>query len=76
MFIQLVVILAGTKAIILLFDKEWGHLRGVQGANLSTVKVFLEEVPSGFSFVRQEGVNLSNFGSEGVIKVDFVVIGS
>ena len=38
MFIQVVVILTGTKATIFFFDKEeWGCLRRIQGVNLSTV---------------------------------------
>ena len=53
MFVQVSVILTGAEAAILLFDKaEWGCLRGVGRANLSTVEVFLEEVLSGLSFFR------------------------
>ena len=59
MFIHVAVILAGAEAAILFFDKEeWGCLRGVQGSNLSTVKVFLEEVFRGFTFIRRKGVHL------------------
>ena len=77
MFIQVAVILAGAEAAILLFDKEeWRCLRGIRGTNLSAVKVVLEEVLSGLLFIRREGVNLPNFGSEGVVKVDLVIIGS
>ena len=51
MFVQVSVILTGTETAILLFDKEeWGRLRGIGRANLSTVKVFLEEVFGGFPF--------------------------
>ena len=76
MFVQVVVVLARTETTILLFDEEdWECLRGVQGVDLPTVKVFLEEILSGFMFFRGERVNPSNFGSEGVIKVDLVIIG-
>ena len=51
MFVQVSVILTGAETAVLLFDKEkWGCLGGVGRANLSTVKVFLEEVFGGFPF--------------------------
>ena len=59
MFIQVAVVLARTETTIVLFDKEeWECLGGVQWANLSTIKVFLEEVFGGFTFIRGEGVNV------------------
>ena len=77
MFIQVAVVLAGAETTILLLDEEeWGCLRGVQGTNLSAVKVFLEEIFSGFTFTGRERVNFPNFGSEGVVKVDLMIIGS
>ena len=51
MFVQVSVILTGAEATILLFDKEkWECLGGIGRTNLSTDKVFLEEVLGGFSF--------------------------
>ena len=44
--------------------------------NLPAIKVFLEEDFSGFAFIRQEWVNIPNFGSKGVVKVDLMVVGS
>ena len=77
MFVQVAVILAGVETAILLFDEEeWGCLGRVRRTDLSAIKVFLEEVFGGFVFVGQEWVNLPNFGSKGVIEVDFMVIGS
>ena len=71
------VVLAGMETTVLLFDEEeLGCLRGVQGVNLSTVKVLLEEIFSSFMFIGGERVNLPDFGSEGVIKVDLMIIGS
>ena len=44
--------------------------------NFSTVKVLLKKVLSGFAFVRRERVDLSNSGSEGIVKVNLMIIGS
>ena len=53
MFVQVSVILTGAEAAILFFNKEEQRcLGGVRRANLSTIEVFLEEVLSGFSFLR------------------------
>ena len=77
MFVQVAVVLAGVDAAILLFDKEeWGCLRGVRGANFPTVKVLLKKVLSGFAFIRRERIDFSDFGSEGIIEIDFMIIGS
>ena len=75
MFIQVVVVLARAKTTIFLFDKEeWGHLRGVRGADLSTIEVFLEEILGGLALIRRDGVDLSDL--KRFVKVDLVVIGS
>ena len=51
MFVQIAVVLTRAKtAIFLLDEEEWGGLGRVRGANLPAVKVFLEEVLSGFLF--------------------------
>ena len=51
MFVQVLVVLTGAETAIFLFDeKEWRCLQGIQRMDFSTVKVFLEEVLSGFSF--------------------------
>ena len=51
MFVQVLVILTGAEAAVLLLNKEERRcLGGVRKANLSTVEVFLEEVLGGFSF--------------------------
>ena len=44
--------------------------------DLSTVKVFLEEIFCSLSFIRRERVYFPNFWREGVIEVDFMIIGS
>ena len=44
--------------------------------NFPTVKVLLEKVFGGFAFVRRERVDFSNFGGEGIVEVNFVIIGS
>ena len=52
MFVQVAVVLTGVETAIFLLNKEeWGHLGGIRRTDLSTVKVFLEEVFSGFSFL-------------------------
>ena len=71
------VVLAGMKSTILFLDEEeWECLRGVRWMDLSIVKVFLEEVLLSFVFIRRERVDLPDFRGEGVIEVDFVIIGS
>ena len=77
MFIQVAVVLAGAEAAVLFFDKEeWGCLRGVRGVNFPTVKVLLEKVFGGFAFVRRERVDFSDFGSEGIVEIDLMIIRS
>ena len=44
--------------------------------DLPTVKVFLKEVFGGFSFFGGQGVDFPYFGSEGVVKIDLMIIGS
>ena len=77
MFVQIVVVLTRAKtAVFFLNEEEWGGLGGVQGTNLSTVEVFLEEVLGGLPFFRRSGVDFPDLGGEGVVKVDLVVIWS
>ena len=77
MFVQIAVVLVGMEAAVLFFDKEEQEcLRGVQGVDLSTIEVFLEEILSGFSFIRREGIDFSNLGGERFVEVDLMVIGS
>ena len=76
-FIKVSIILTGAETAVFLFnEKEWGCLGGIQRTDLSAVKVFLEEVFSGLPFFRGQGVNLSNLWGEGVVEVDFMVVGS
>ena len=44
--------------------------------DLSTVEVFLEEVFSGFPFFWGQGVDFPDLGSEGVVKIDLVIVRS
>ena len=61
-FIEVVVVLAGMKFAILLFDKEEGGcLGGVGGPDFSCSKVLFKEVLCGFLFIRGEGVDFSDF---------------
>ena len=54
MFVQVAIILARAETTIFLLDKEeWGCLGGVGRTDLSAVKVFLEEVFSGFPLFRE-----------------------
>ena len=77
MFVQVTVVLAGLESTILFLDEEeQGCLRGVRRTDLSIVKVFLEEVLLSFAFIRRERVDLPDFRGEGVIEVDFVIVGS
>ena len=69
--------MAGAKAAVLFLGKEeWGCLGRIQGVNLSTVKVFLEEVLGGFTFIEREKVDFSDLGSERIVKINLVIIGS
>ena len=53
MFVQVSVVLTGVETAIFLFnEKEWRCLGGIRRTDLSAVKVFLEEVFGGFSFLR------------------------
>ena len=71
------VVLAGMESTILFVDEEEREcLRGVRWMDLSIVKVFLEEVLLSFVFIRRERVDLPDFRGEGVVEVDFVIIGS
>ena len=45
-------------------------------ADLSRGEVFIQEVLSGFSLIRGEGVYLPDLWGEGVIEVYFMVVGS
>ena len=52
MFVQVSVVLTGAETTVFLFnEKEWRCLGGIRRTDLSAVKVFLEEVFSGFSFL-------------------------
>ena len=77
MFIDVSVILAGAKSSVFLFDeKEGGSLERVGGMDFSQGEVFIKEVFGGFLFFGGEVIYLPDFRREGVIKVDFVVIGA
>ena len=76
-FVQVAIVLAGAKSSILFLNKEKrGCLRGVQGVDLPTFEIFPKKVFHGFLFIGGERVYLFDFRSKGVVKVDFVVIGS
>ena len=77
MFVEVSVVLTWTESSVFLFDKEEGSgLGGVRGADFSSAEVFVKESFGGEAFVGGERVEFSNFGSEGVSEVDFVIIGS
>ena len=44
--------------------------------NLPRSEVLIEEVFSGFVFVRGKGIHFPNLWGKGVVKVDLMVIGS
>ena len=76
-FIHITVILAGAKSSVFLFNKEERRGLGRIGrAELSRSEVLVQKVFGGFSFIRGEGVYLPDFRGEGVVEVDFMIIGS
>ena len=76
-FIEIPVVLAGTKFVIFLFNKkEGGGLQRVGRLNLPSSKVFLKEVLSGFLFIRGEQVDFAYLRHEGLIEVDLMIIQS
>ena len=77
MFVDVAVILAGAKSSILLFDEEERRgLGGVGWAYLSRGEVFVQKVFGGLAFVWGEGVNFPDLWGKGVVKIDFMVVGS
>ena len=76
MFVDVVIILTGSEATVLLFDKEErGRLWGVRGANFACLYIFVKEVLRRFLFLGREGVYFADLGFEGFIEIDFVVVG-
>ena len=76
-FVDVAVVLTGAKSTVLLFNKEERRgLGGVGWADLSRGEVFIQEVLSGFTLVRGEGVHFPDLRGEGIIEIDFMIIGS
>ena len=76
-FIDIAVVLAWAKSAVLFFNEEERRgLGGVRWADLSRGEVFVQEVLGGFAFVWGEGIHFPDFRDEGVVEINFVVIGS
>ena len=76
-FIEVVVVLTGMKFAILLFDKEEGGcLGGVGGPDFSYGKVLFKEALCGFLFIREGGVDFSDFWYKRFVKIYLIVIGT
>ena len=76
-FIDVAVVLARAESSILLFDEEERRgLGGVGRADLPRGEVFVQKVFSGFAFIWGEGINFPDLRGKGVIKIDFMIIGS
>ena len=77
MFVDIAVVLTWVKSAVLLFNKEERRgLGGVGWADLSRGEVFIQEVLSGFMLVWGEGVHFPDLWGEGVVEIDFMIIGS
>ena len=75
-FVDIAIVLTGSEATVLLFDKEErGRLWGVRGANFACLYIFVKEVLRRFLFLGREGVYLADLRFERFVKVDLMVIG-
>ena len=75
-FVDIAIVLTGSEATVLLFDKEErGSLWGVRGANFASFQIFVKKVFRCFSFFGGEGVYLADLRFERFVKVDLRVIG-
>ena len=76
MFIEVSIVLARSESTVLFLDKEERRCLGRLGrADLSRMKVFINEVICGLSFFYQEGMKFPNLWDKGFIEVDGMVIG-
>ena len=76
-FVDIAVVLTWAESAVLLFNKEERRgLGGVGWADLSRGEVFIQEVLSGFTLVRGEGVHFPDLWGEGVVEIDLMIIGS
>ena len=74
--VQIVVVLAWAKGSILLwYEEEGGGLGGLQGYNLSCLKMFFDKGFACFHLCWVEGINFCDLRDEVWVKVDGVVIG-
>ena len=75
-FVNIAIVLAGSKTTVFLLDKEErGCLWRVGGADFAGSKIFIEKVLCRFSFFRREGVYFADFRFEGFIKINLMIIG-
>ena len=66
-----------TESSILLFDEEEeGGLWRIGWSYLPGGQVLIQEVLGGFTLVGRKRVYLPNLWGEGIVKVDFMIIGS
>ena len=76
-FVDVSVVLAGSESSILFLDEEERRgLRGVRGTDLSGLEILVKKGFCGDSFFWGKGIDFPNLGYEGVIKVDFMVVGA
>ena len=76
MGIQISVVLTWAEGAILFGNEEkWGGLWGLRWDNASGVQVFFDECFTCFHLLRVQGIDLSDFWSEGWLKIDDMVIG-
>ena len=77
MAIEILVILAGSKASILFLDEEERRsLGGFGWTNFPRAKVFVDELICSLPFFDREGVEFSYFWDEGFVQVYGMVVGS
>ena len=77
MFVQVTVVLTRAKfAILFLDEEERGGLRGIGWTDFPCSEVLVEEILGSLLFIGGKGVDFPNFGREGVVKVDFMVVES
>ena len=76
MGVQVSVVLTRAKSTILFLDEEErGCLGGFGWMNFPRVKVFVNELVCGFSFLDRKWVEFSNFWDKGLVEFYSMVIG-